>query len=132
MENNTVAPTDYDTLRETAGKTPLVDLLRAIPKDYRAEWTEAEGLRATHLSPVGLYCHEAAEAITQLQAKIERLEGAAKTLGTEAALLLQNSEGCAQNHYGNDCEQFGMPQWLVDSRARIEAARNSLSDKVGG
>ena len=52
-ENNTVAPTDYDTLRERL-REPV--------------WEHAEAVAKMT---------EAAEAITQLQAKVERLEKAA-------------------------------------------------------
>ena len=37
------------------------------------------------------------------------------------ALLQQNSEGCAQNHSGGDFQLFGMPGWLIDTSADLEA-----------
>jgi len=37
------------------------------------------------------------------------------------ALLQQNSEGCARNHYGDDANTFGLPGWLADTRADLEA-----------
>jgi len=40
-------------------------------------------------------------------------------LRKEAAILLQNAEGCAVSHYGHDPELHGMPSWLADSRHRI-------------
>lgn len=39
-----------------------------------------------------------------------------------AAVLYQNSVGCAQNHYGHDFAQQGTPGWLVDASAAIHAA----------
>ena len=57
----------------------------------------------------------------------DTLREAAETLRKEAFLLLQNSEGCALNHYGNDHELFGMPGWLADSRQRIEGAAAALA-----
>ena len=67
-----------------------------------------------------LAAHEAERAADK--ARIAELERAGETLRREAFLQLQNSEGCAANHYGGDCNQFGMPQWLIDSRFRIETA----------
>ncbi|EQB03876.1 hypothetical protein [Sphingobium sp. HDIP04] len=63
---------------------------------------------------------------------LDGVRAAADTLRKEAFLLLQNSEGCALNHYGHDAELFGMPGWLVDSRARIEAAAKALSSPSEG
>ncbi|WEK42936.1 MAG: hypothetical protein P0Y64_16585 [Candidatus Sphingomonas colombiensis] len=37
------------------------------------------------------------------------------------ALLQQNSEGCAQNHYGEDFALFGMPGWLAGTRRDLNA-----------
>jgi len=48
-------------------------------------------------------------------------------LRTTAVLLLNNSEGCAANHYGGDMQVFGMPQWLVDCRADIELATSLIA-----
>lgn len=49
---------------ELACAVPLVELLRRIPVDYRAQWTDADGLQASHSAPVGMYCHQAADALT--------------------------------------------------------------------
>lgn len=60
--------------------------------------------------------------------RIERLEAAAEVLRKEAAILLQNAEGCAVSHYGHDPELHGMPSWLADSRHRIEEAARALQE----
>lgn len=75
--------------------------------------------------PIPLYATHPAPALDGVRV-------AAETLRKEAFLLLQNSEGCALNHYGHDAELFGMPGWLVDSRARIEAAAKALSSPSEG
>lgn len=57
------------------------------------------------------------------QAKPEETRGLLEALISmvrEASMLLQNAEGCAANHYGNDIELHGEPQWTTDSRARIK------------
>lgn len=69
---------------------------------------------------------------TALLDRIEALEAAGKTLRMEAFMLLQNSEGCATNHYGGDSAQFGMPQWLRDSRQRVETAARALLEGERG
>jgi len=50
------------------------------------------------------------------------IERALEVLRKETALLLQNAEGCAANHYGNDPAIHGMPQWIADCRERISQA----------
>lgn len=44
-----------------------------------------------------------------------------------ARVLLQNAEGCAANHYGNDFNEFGPPGWLADNEDRIVNAERLLS-----
>lgn len=48
---------------------PLIDLLRRVPQSAVYRWTDADGLRASHTSPVGRYCHEAADRIAALEAE---------------------------------------------------------------
>lgn len=48
-----------------------------------------------------------------------------------AKMLLQNSEGCALNHYGDDSEKFGRPGWLVDCRRDIERADAFITTQRG-
>jgi DNA-binding MarR family transcriptional regulator len=50
-----------------------------------------------------------------------------RELRLTARILLQNSEGCAANHYGSDHELFGMPGWLRDSEAVIKKAEAFLA-----
>ena len=64
----------------------------------------------------------------RLQVAIEALEGIIQN----ATLLHQNSVGCAVNHYGNDCEQFGLPGWLDDAENSIVNAKDALSTLKGG
>ena len=61
---------------------------------------------------------------------IEALESALVKMRREAVLLLNNSEGCAANHYGSDCQHLGMPQWLIDSRRNIEQAYRDAEDAL--
>lgn len=46
---------------------------------------------------------------------------------TSMALLQQNAEGCATNHYGNDHELFGLPGWLADTRADLDRLTATLA-----
>lgn len=57
---------------------------------------------------------------------VEVAIGVLRELRLTARVLLQNSEGCAVNHYGGDHELFGMPGWLRDSEAVIEKAEAFL------
>ena len=57
-------------VREDVGcsQTPLIDLMRSVPKTAVLQWLDGNDWRASsHNAPVGRYLHEAA-------AKIERLE----------------------------------------------------------
>lgn len=72
-----------------------------------------------------------AAALTIQRAFEERerkLREAGEVLRREAALLHQNAIGCARNHYGCDFELHGMPQWLVDTGARIFTASKALKE----
>lgn len=55
--------------------------------------------------------------------EVERLA----RIRTSMALLQQNSEGCAQNHYGDDAAVHGMPGWLVDTKADLDAFTKILA-----
>ena len=50
-----------------AKQVPLIELLRAVPVDACHNYTDQDGLRASHHIPVGRYCHEAAVEIRRLQ-----------------------------------------------------------------
>lgn len=65
-------------------------------------------------------------------ARIKQLEDALKSLRLTANVLLQNSEGCAVNHYGEDYYLHGEPGWLRDSRLCIEAAEAALINSPEG
>ncbi len=62
------------------------------------------------------------EAVTDAEA-IARL----KALLISAKMLQQNAVGCAINHHGLDFEQQGLPGWLRDTKADIDAAESILS-----
>lgn len=48
---------------ELACQVPLLELLRAVPKDARLVIDDATMPFCTHYIPVGRYCHEAADAL---------------------------------------------------------------------
>ena len=56
-----------------AYKTPVQELLRAVPFDARIIWTEESGLKATHMCPIGKHSHDAADMIEHFQAENQRL-----------------------------------------------------------
>lgn len=62
--------------------------------------------------------------------RIARLEDALETLRREALLHLNNSIGCAINHYGDDHQEHGLPQWIADSQLRIRDALSGLAPVV--
>lgn len=59
--------------------------------------------------------------------RIAELEAALKDLRFTSAVLLQNAEGCAVNHYGEDYQLHGEPGWLRDCRASIERAAKLIN-----
>lgn len=50
-----------------------------------------------------------------------------EALRKTAALLQQNAEGCAANHYGHDLELHGLPGWLTDTKTSIDKAAAVLA-----
>lgn len=70
-------------------------------------------------------------ANARLIAAAPELLEALESMVREASMLLQNAEGCAANHYGEDFELHGEPQWITDSRARIVQARAAISKAIG-
>lgn len=64
-----------------------------------------------------------AEELVALRAVLEDLR-------KSAALLQQNAEGCAVNHYGADFAVHGMPGWLADTAASIARATAALTPEA--
>ena len=58
--------------KSEACKTPIQDLLRAIPKDLVIQFETKEGLTIWHNCPIGREAHEAAAEIERLQAELLR------------------------------------------------------------
>lgn len=59
---------------------------------------------------------------------LRRVAEALEGLRLTASLLQQNSEGCAQNHYGEDFSQHGKPAWLTHTAADIHRGASALTD----
>lgn len=57
---------------------------------------------------------------------IAELKATLRELRLIARILLQNAEGCAVNHYGEDYQLHGGPGWLRDCRSGIERAEAAL------
>lgn len=58
---------------------------------------------------------------------VTRLRGELESLRKTAALLQQNAEGCAANHYSHDLELHGLPGWLTDTKTSIDKAAALLA-----
>lgn len=56
----------------------------------------------------------------------ERLEAMLAELRQTAALLLQNSVGCAIHHHAVDFENEGLPGWLADCQIVIDKANELI------
>jgi hypothetical protein len=65
-------------MSEQAKKTPLIDLLRDVPKDHRTQWPiqwSGDGWVSGHaMCPVGILAHEAADRIVELEAALASSE----------------------------------------------------------
>ena len=61
-------------MSDTPQQTPLVDLLRDVPKDLRAEWPiqwSEDGRETGHsIAPIGKYCHDAVDKIAELEQQL--------------------------------------------------------------
>lgn len=74
------------------------------------------------------YAQSAEAELAALKAEVVEVVG---KLRVAASLLQANAEGCAANHYGEDFAEHGMPGWLADTAADIEAARDLLAKLTG-
>lgn len=93
-----------------AEKTPLLDLLRAVPREART-WFEHSSTGHTHI-PYGRLCHEAADLldalesqesrIRRLEALIYRLVDPGECAGDEVELV---EEICKAQQAGEQDEQ---------------------------
>lgn len=71
---------------QQACKTPLLDLLRAVPRGARA-WYEHHSTGHSHI-PYGMYCQDAASLIQELQAEVAALrEALTPSADTKAAYM---------------------------------------------
>ena len=71
---------------------------------------------------------ELADALEKALSQPSPVQGeAVEIVRREASLLLQQAEGCAANHYGEDFALHGMPGWLADTRANLEKALTALA-----
>jgi hypothetical protein len=61
---------------------------------------------------------EAGSALEEIP-MTDRTELATRLLAT-AKVLLQNAQGCAENHHGHDFATMGEPGWIRDCRSDIE------------
>lgn len=102
----------------------------ANAKDSMVGDMDMAGHRRAGTDPYGpnaLLIVEAVNALPALLDTIERQRELLKRVRTSMALLQQNSEGCAANHYGGDHQMFGMPGWLIDTRADRDALTASVA-----
>jgi len=70
---------------------------------------------------------EAADEIAALRSRVEELTKALEKSLKAGRLLLQNSIGCAVNHYGSDREIHGLPGWLADTEKHLVECASALS-----
>jgi len=81
-------------MSDQAQQTPLVDLLRNIPRDFRAQWAiqwREDGSPTGHaLSPVGRLMHEAADEIDRLTAAVDSMPTITDNSKVNAELIEQN------------------------------------------
>lgn len=83
-----------------------------------------EVLSATTPKPLGDVREDHAASLASPVVDVREAWAKARTA---AFMLLQNSEGCATNHYGHDHVIYGMPGWLADCRRDLEAADTILA-----
>jgi len=83
---------------EQSKQTPLVDLLRLVPADFRCEWESdwAEDGRCIGHSrgPVGRHCHMAANEIERLNAHLATVQKQADDMVAKHSVLTDNVKAC--------------------------------------
>lgn len=98
---------------------PLIELLRRIPKDYRAQWEQEPYHHCS--SPVGLHCHEAADALEAAKAENKRLREALLTAAKRV-----DSDAFYLRGHGSDVERR-----LRGTATSILAALKETDDAQG-
>lgn len=87
--------TDLKKQVDDCCEMPLLDLLRDVPQDLRAEWPTHFSDYGTPigfaLSPIGKLIHKAADLIDQQAAEIERLEADRKSKMETGIFLTHDS-----------------------------------------
>ena len=72
-------------------QTPLVDMLRSVPRKHRTEWETQwaeDGTATGHaMSPIGKHCHDAADRIEQLEAQLAESNHALDCITTTSGEL---------------------------------------------
>lgn len=103
-----------------ATQVPLIELLRHVPSDYKAVWTDETALLAFHSVPVGRYCHEAADEITSLREDLERAK-------RETSQYFCRAMNCRLGAY--ECDQLQELREYYQGRA--ESAEAELAQARG-
>jgi hypothetical protein len=87
-----------------ARQTPLTDLLRAVPKDFRAQWPiqwSEDGHETGHaMCPLGRLVHEAADRIEGLEAAHARYAGGGEVESTLGFFAKYNFDRVAKTEDG--------------------------------
>lgn len=107
----------------SATPAPAVDAKARADMAAALRNTPAEALREAGYLERAATMIEAPAVDAVPAGEVERLA----RIRTSMALLQQNSEGCAQNHYGDDAAVHGMPGWLVDTKADLDAFTKILA-----
>ena len=98
-------------------KTPLLDLLRDVPKDARGSWPTQwsdDGRETGHaMTPYGRLCHEAADQLKDLKAENARLRKSIEDI-TSVAVSAVEHVGFA-NYPEREHEALG---WVDEAYAR--------------
>ena len=96
--------------------------LKDLLKDHGI-WKQGADIIA-NASTTGDLGNDYWQQLNMMRHRAERAEEALRGLRLTARVLLQNAEGCVEQHHGATSE----PGWLRDSRLKIEAAEAVLKD----
>lgn len=116
------------TNQETQCATvPLIELLRKIPVAQRLEWTEPDGLKATHFVPVGRYAHEAADELEHREKYAEQMNEVLKE-NERLQEILKEAREMVEHWAGYASEYFKDKHNLAGDLAKLDAAIKAAED----
>lgn len=108
-----------------ACQTPLLDLMRSVPKTAVLQWLDGNDWRASsHNSPVGRYLHEAAAEIERLERYLAR----SQTAEADCAAMLRRAESAERQR--DEANELHTLQMAAIMTATVTNTRETAAQHI--